>query len=190
MLVRSPVELVVGTLASLDVVPGDMTPFALASAGMGQNLFSPPNVKGWLGGQAWIDTSTLLARKQFAESIARYDESRTTMAADGMGARQRDGRPFAPDAADGFPIIDVDDEPKARAQRIARALDRAFRELGFSASRWLASLPGDGPSAKRSTAQAILLPIPPAGSGILARDEADALAFVRATLLDPAFQLK
>ena len=190
VLVKSPVELVVGTLASLDLAPGDMTPFALASAGMGQNLFSPPNVKGWPGGEAWIDTSTLLARKQFAESIARYDESRTMKAAGAMGARPRGGRPFASDASDGYPIIDVDDEPKARAQRIARALDRAFRELGFSASRWLASLPGDGPSAQRATAQAILLPVAPAGSGIVARDEADALAFVRATLLDPAFQLK
>ena len=111
-------------------------------------------------------------------------------AAAAMRARQSGGRPIASDAAEGFPIIDVDDEPKERAQRIARALDRAFRELEFSASRWIASLPGATPSAKRDAAQAILLPIAPAGSGIGARDEADTLAFVRATLLDPAFQLK
>ena len=74
---QSPVELVVGTLRSLEVAPDDATPFALAAAGMGQNLFSPPNVKGWRGGDAWIDSSTLLARKQFVESISRYEESRT-----------------------------------------------------------------------------------------------------------------
>ena len=39
----------------------------VAAAGMGQNLFSPPNVKGWPGGEAWINTSTLLARKQFLD---------------------------------------------------------------------------------------------------------------------------
>ena len=40
---------------------------AVALAGMGQNLFSPPNVRGWPGGDAWINTHTLLARKQFLE---------------------------------------------------------------------------------------------------------------------------
>ena len=34
---------------------------------MGQNLFSPPNVRGWPGADAWINTHTLLARKQFLE---------------------------------------------------------------------------------------------------------------------------
>ena len=38
---------------------------------MGQNLFSPPNVRGWPGGDAWINTQTLLARKQFLESLDR-----------------------------------------------------------------------------------------------------------------------
>ena len=38
---------------------------------MGQNLFSPPNVKGWPGGEAWINASTLLARKQFLERLSR-----------------------------------------------------------------------------------------------------------------------
>jgi hypothetical protein len=30
---------------------------------MGQSLFSPPNVKGWDGGTAWINTSTLFTRQ-------------------------------------------------------------------------------------------------------------------------------
>ena len=38
---------------------------------MGQNLFSPPNVRGWPGGDAWINTHTLLARKQFLERAGR-----------------------------------------------------------------------------------------------------------------------
>ena len=29
---------------------------------MGQRLFEPPNVKGWPGGQSWLNTSTVLAR--------------------------------------------------------------------------------------------------------------------------------
>lgn len=52
VLIKSPVELVVGALRQLEIEPGPASPFALVSAGMGQNLFSPPNVKGWPGGEA------------------------------------------------------------------------------------------------------------------------------------------
>src|SRR6202012_3532570 len=33
---------------------------------MGQNLFNPPSVKGWDGGESWINTATMLARINFA----------------------------------------------------------------------------------------------------------------------------
>jgi len=74
-LVKSPVELVVGTLRTLSLTPESALPFAVAAAGMSQNLFSPPNVKGWPGGEAWINTNTLLARKQFLARVARADDS-------------------------------------------------------------------------------------------------------------------
>jgi uncharacterized protein (DUF1800 family) len=37
---------------------------------MGQFLFAPPNVKGWPGGTAWLNTSTLLERDNFAGDLA------------------------------------------------------------------------------------------------------------------------
>src|SRR5262249_6815431 len=37
---------------------------------MGQHLFAPPNVKGWPGGPAWLNTSTLLERSNFAGALA------------------------------------------------------------------------------------------------------------------------
>ncbi len=37
---------------------------------MGQPLFTPPNVKGWPGGTAWLNTSTVLERDNFAEALA------------------------------------------------------------------------------------------------------------------------
>ena len=77
MLVKSPVELVVGTLRQLDLAPATALPFAVAAAGMGQNLFSPPNVKGWPGGEAWINTTTLLARKQFLDRVTRAGDARS-----------------------------------------------------------------------------------------------------------------
>ncbi|MCH7720870.1 MAG: DUF1800 domain-containing protein [Planctomycetes bacterium] len=65
-LVKSPVELVVGTVRMLEVEPEDVHALALAAEMMGQNLFQPPNVKGWDGGLKWINTATLFTRYNFA----------------------------------------------------------------------------------------------------------------------------
>src|SRR5581483_4526921 len=39
-------------------------------ARMGQNLFEPPNVKGWDGGMSWIATDTLMERFNFAARLS------------------------------------------------------------------------------------------------------------------------
>lgn len=63
--VRSPVEHVVGLLRTLNAsVP--VEDLASAMEGLGQTLFSPPNVKGWEGGRAWLNSATLLARHNLA----------------------------------------------------------------------------------------------------------------------------
>jgi uncharacterized protein (DUF1800 family) len=69
VLIKSPVELVVGTFRLLEIEPSD--PFAMASAarGMGQELFQPPNVKGWDGGVKWVNSATLFARYNFASAV-------------------------------------------------------------------------------------------------------------------------
>jgi hypothetical protein len=36
---------------------------------LGQDLFAPPNVKGWDGGITWITTNTLLARYNDADTL-------------------------------------------------------------------------------------------------------------------------
>jgi hypothetical protein len=48
---------------------------------MGQELFNPPNVKGWDGGRGWISTSTLLERYNVASRMvtARNDPTRTSI---------------------------------------------------------------------------------------------------------------
>src|SRR6201999_1497764 len=78
-LVKSPVELIVGTLRQLDdspeVPPADLLAAVSTGAQLGQAVFAPPNVKGWPGGDAYIDASTLLLRKQFLVRIARDPEA-------------------------------------------------------------------------------------------------------------------
>ncbi len=73
--IKSPVELVVGTLRGLS----GTTNTQLVASGLlqiGQGLFYPPNVKGWDGGRAWIDSSTLLGRANLIGKILDEDVTR------------------------------------------------------------------------------------------------------------------
>jgi uncharacterized protein (DUF1800 family) len=67
--VKSPVQWLIGSVKMLEC---EMPP-TLASYGMlkqlGQDLFAPPNVKGWDGGITWITTNTLLTRYNDAQAL-------------------------------------------------------------------------------------------------------------------------
>jgi uncharacterized protein (DUF1800 family) len=68
-LIKSPAEFVAGTLRSLDVGTNG-TGLPAIMAGLGQQLFNPPNVAGWHGGPAWIATNTMLTRDNMANALA------------------------------------------------------------------------------------------------------------------------
>ena len=73
--VKSPVELILGMLRSLNAT----TNTQLVAQGLlntGQGLFYPPNVKGWDGGRAWINSSTLLGRANLIADILKNDATR------------------------------------------------------------------------------------------------------------------
>jgi uncharacterized protein (DUF1800 family) len=69
--VKSPVQWLIGSVRMLEC---DLPP-TLVSYGMlrqlGQDLFAPPNVKGWDGGITWITTNTLLTRYNDAEALVQ-----------------------------------------------------------------------------------------------------------------------
>ena len=92
--IKSPVQLVVGSIRALhggeaaEEQPGEVAmaspsektigrrrlqgpygPAVQAMKNMGQDLFFPPNVKGWDGGPAWINSATMLERINFASRI-------------------------------------------------------------------------------------------------------------------------
>jgi len=74
--IKGPVELAVSTYRKLGLhsVPG-VPDFNLATAALGQQLFSPPTVAGWAGGQSWITPGLLLERGNFARDILFPDIS-------------------------------------------------------------------------------------------------------------------
>ncbi|HVX09993.1 MAG TPA: DUF1800 domain-containing protein [Pirellulales bacterium] len=67
--IASPVEFAVGTMRSLAArLPAAQVNDHVQA--MGQELLAPPNVKGWDGEQAWINSSTWPARLSFAQTVA------------------------------------------------------------------------------------------------------------------------
>ncbi len=60
--IKTPIELVVGSLRRLNVAAPAPTGLLYSLKLMGQELFEAPNVGGWPQGRAWINTSTLFAR--------------------------------------------------------------------------------------------------------------------------------
>jgi uncharacterized protein (DUF1800 family) len=72
--VKWPVEYAVGVVRMIGVgVTGRITvnPYSLLGVMelMGQQLYAPPNVKGWEAGKSWLNTATVLARHNFAHSL-------------------------------------------------------------------------------------------------------------------------
>jgi len=73
--VKSPVQWLVGSVRVLErELPPPMACFAL-TRNLGQDLFAPPNVKGWDGGLSWITTNNLLARYNEAATLVQGDTS-------------------------------------------------------------------------------------------------------------------
>lgn len=73
--IKSPAELVVGSIKTLQIENLD-NDLPQQMGAMGQDLFHPPSVKGWDGGEAWISSDTLMERFNFAARVttARFDE--------------------------------------------------------------------------------------------------------------------
>jgi len=74
--IKSPVQLAVSTYKKLGQrsIPG-VPDFNLATSALGQQLFSPPTVAGWAGGQSWITPGLLLERGNLARDILFPDIS-------------------------------------------------------------------------------------------------------------------
>lgn len=167
-LIKSPVDLVAGTLRGLEFETGELLPFVFVLRQLGQDLFGPPNVKGWPGGEAWINSSTLLARKQFLERLFRGQELRER-------GRDLGGAP-------------------ARAERVAlrgggrlgeegrERLRRAMEAVRFDSAGWLALV-----ERLRLAPQETLLPGEPAAAAPAA---GEGIERIRLLVLDPMYQLK
>ncbi len=169
-LIRSPVELIVGTLRQFDLPQPDSRILALLGRALGQEPFNPPNVKGWPGGTAWINANTLLIRQQLLRRLTSGE----------VPASERQTAEGEMQAE--TPMM----TPKERTRR-QRALERrmARRIEGVDLDAWYAKLDRRWQSPNRVTA--LLVAVKPVNPP---RPDSDPARFVRDLVLDPAFQLK
>ena len=172
-LVKSPAEFVVGTVRQFDIGYDSTQPMVGAMRQLGQVLFAPPNVKGWPGGDVWIDSSTLLARKQYVEQLMRSTGDTRGMAMKAAAAAS---------AAAAHSMVSAQAAPKPGAGRGA---------IRFDLNAWLAQfdlMPDEQPSLSRELQmQNVVLPISPVDPIV---EGASSSAYLQALMMDPAYQLK
>jgi uncharacterized protein (DUF1800 family) len=82
-LVKSPVDFVVGTLRLFQLPVDDTRDLAWLTRRLGQDLFEPPDVKGWPGGTAWITGASLLDRQTLVARITGRGAEQAAMQAGG-----------------------------------------------------------------------------------------------------------
>ena len=200
-LVKSPVELVVGTVRQFGFTYTDVMPFALKSAQLGQNLLVPPNVKGWPGYTDWINATTLLERKRFTEQLFRavefQGESKTPPpgASMGMGSAGRAVPMMRAEFA-----AEKGDKSGQGSNRQALALlgrdgimrvAQGMAKITFDPDKWLAVYGGRADSEPNEALKARLTGVvlaSPATQNIASGTVG--VAYLRGLTLDPAYQLK
>lgn len=208
-LVKSPVEFVVGTLKQFNIETTYLRPFVFAAAGLGQNVMSPPNVKGWPGGEAWINSSSLLGRKQFLDRVFRADDMPMTPAPAEMVAMMRgtagdvdkaQRRTQAREMQDMRDSADTQKpQPNDRESRRDRLMQRALEGdarrgggLKMDLNKWSAQFRSKSGDATAAMAR-VVLPMPPQNPVqpvMMADRSQEALAQVRQLVADPTYQLK
>lgn len=126
--IKSPVQLVVGTIRLLDMDLPDVRQLTGAMDQMGQVPLMPPNVKGWPGGRTWINTSTLFVRYNTAVSLVASEPVAAGGRVRRLGlGRGRNNVPAAtPEVATNGPPEEIVDFWVSRL--IQRPIDPAKRE--------------------------------------------------------------
>jgi uncharacterized protein (DUF1800 family) len=123
--VKSPVELALGIVRGLEGHVGTSA-LALALEELGQNLFYPPSVKGWDGGQAWLNGQTFLLRQNLALALTSTEDARFGSRTDPAALARRLGKTSDEQVLEHFLRLFLQgDVPQASRQRIHDYLGRS-----------------------------------------------------------------
>ena len=127
-LVKSPAQLVVQLASDLEYDTPPYRAMAVATAQLGQDLFYPPNVKGWDGNRAWINANTLMIRYNLPVMMVRQKPQAGRQAYLGQAALDSGSPSMQPS---GDPTLTMQSTPAAAPQE-AWNPRRFFTSLEFN----------------------------------------------------------
>ncbi len=121
--VKAPVEFTLGIVKGME---GHLGTTALAQVleQLGQSLFYPPSVKGWDGGQSWLNGQTLLYRQNLTLALCSTEDGRFGTKVDPAALAKKHGKVSDEELVDFFLRVflqgDVPAESRARLVEYAR----------------------------------------------------------------------
>ncbi len=121
--VKSPVEYAIGVVRTVRPAASPRELVAPLEA-MGQSLFAPPNVKGWPGGKSWLNSATVLARQNFAQTMVANATPPEVPTATGPAGDAVPAPPLPPGAVAQIPLAAKEPE-KADALTAFLAQEKA-----------------------------------------------------------------
>ena len=134
--IKSPVELAVGFIRGF---AGFVETVRLGQdlAGLGQNLYHPPTVHGWLGGAAWVNPAMVLGRQNLAAALLSETGTYAGKLDPAAVAEKQGAR--SPEALAQF-VVDLflqGDLPDNVRVALFRDVPKSFTSASGEASRWL-----------------------------------------------------
>jgi hypothetical protein len=140
---------------------------------------APPNVKGWPGGESWINSATLLGRKQLIDRLFR-NEDRIDAAMRNIDQLAMQGGEAPPPGAQG---------------RMQRQLERQMGGIRWDLDKWSARFVTSGGSDPRLDMARVVLAIAPQSPLAFASDTTVSATstpadWARQLVRDPVYQLK
>ena len=115
--IKSPVEFGVGIVRALEGRVGPQ-PLAEAMEGLGQRLFAPPSVKGWDGGPAWINSTTMLLRNNLALALTSTQDGRFGKRTDPAALARKQGKSTDDDVVGFFAQLFLQDDLPESARKM------------------------------------------------------------------------
>ena len=137
-LVKSPVELMVGSVRTLGVTLPELNGINWAVSDLGQTLFFPPNVGGWPEGTEWINDATASGRATMLTYFMTYDPDPPEEPSPMMTAMMQAAEPAEPTVptADDLSVGQVFLLSAESWEQDQHLLELTLFDVGFGGNRW------------------------------------------------------